>query len=99
MLLKPRDHDTPPGSLPIETGTDAWKNEAAGEYFFKQGPGATLVFLDPVNGAIMDRSNALLLGLQGKEFEQAGGATPTLQDKLQEVLDRLRSRYPQAAGG
>jgi hypothetical protein len=44
VQIKPRDGDIPPGSLAIETGADAWKNKAVGEYRFEQGPGATLVF-------------------------------------------------------
>jgi hypothetical protein len=35
VQLKPRDRDDPPGSLAIEQGSDAWKNEAAGEYGFR----------------------------------------------------------------
>ena len=32
VLLQPRDGDDPSGSLKIETGPDAWKNDAAREY-------------------------------------------------------------------
>lgn len=89
VLLKPRDGDVPAGSLPIETGTEAWKNEAAGKYGFKQGPGATLAFIDPRSGVIFDRTNAVLLHLMDGAFEASGGATPALHDKLTEILDWL----------
>ncbi|MEJ1972167.1 MAG: hypothetical protein WDM96_06765 [Lacunisphaera sp.] len=92
VLLKPRDHDVPAGTLKIETGADAWKNDAAGEYFFKQGPGATLAFVDPGSGAMFDHTNAVLLHLTDEVFSAAGGATPDLHDKLIEILDQLRRR-------
>jgi hypothetical protein len=94
VLLKPRDRDVPAGSLKIETGADAWKNDAAGEYGFKQGPGATLAFIDPASGALFDRSNAVLLDLTDVDFEASGGATPRLHAKLAEILERLRRRTP-----
>lgn len=89
VLLKPRDRDIPPGTLKIETGADAWKNEAAGEYLFKQGPGATLAFLDPVDGSMLDHTNAVLLELTDHRFQQNQGRTPVLHAKLQEILSRL----------
>jgi hypothetical protein len=92
LLLKPRDHDVPAGTLKIETGVDAWKNEAAGDYFFKQGPGATLAFVDPDSGAMFDHTNAVRLHLTDEDFSAAGGVTPGLQEKLTEVLDQLRRR-------
>jgi len=79
VQLKPRDGDIPPGSLPIETGADAWKNEAAGEYRFAQGPGATLVFLNPGNGSKIATTNAAALDLQ-----------KMLQDVLLKIEDTLR---------
>ncbi len=92
VLLKPRDHDVPAGTLKIETGADAWKNDAAGEYFFKQGPGATLAFIDPGSGAMFDHTNALLLHLTEEDFQATGGVTPGLQEKLVEIRDQLRRR-------
>jgi hypothetical protein len=89
VLLKPRDRDTPPGSLKIETGLDAWKNDAAGEYQFKQGPGATLAFLDPADGTCIGRTDAMTLALDEKDFVRAAGETPKLHAKLQEILAAL----------
>ena len=92
VLLKPRDGDVPAGSLAIETGADAWKNEAAGEYEFRQGPGATLVFLDPAAGAKIERTDAVALRLREKEFLENGGRTPELHAALERVLARLERR-------
>jgi hypothetical protein len=89
VLLKPRDGDRPPGKLKIETGDDAWKNEAAGEYTFRQGPGATIVFIDPVSGRIMDHTDAARLELTEAGFEATRGRTPRLEAKLSEILARL----------
>jgi hypothetical protein len=44
LELKPRDDDNPPGSKLIETGEDAWKNDAVREYGFLQGLGRRLFF-------------------------------------------------------
>jgi hypothetical protein len=90
LVLKPRDRDTPPGSLKIETGADAWKNDAAGEYLFKQGPGATLAFLDPADGSLLDHTNARRLKLTEENFARQAGHTPELHSKLQEILSHLR---------
>lgn len=92
VLLKPRDRDIPAGSLKIETGPDAWKNDAAGEYQFRQGPGATLAFLDPADGSNLDQTNAAALKLTEMNFHQNGGHTPELHAKLEEVLVRLLRR-------
>ena len=89
VLLKPRDHDEPPGSLAIEVGADAWKNEAAGEYQFTQGPGATLVFLDPRDGSRIIRTDAVALGLIEQEFLKNDGRTPQLHALLEDVLRKL----------
>jgi len=89
LQLKPRDNDTPPGSLKIETGVDAWKNDAAGEYQFQQGPGATLVFLDPITGAVIEHTDAARLGLMEGKFLAAQGETPLLHKTLQAVIDHL----------
>jgi hypothetical protein len=97
VLLKPRVRDRPPGSLKIETGADAWKNDAAGEYLFRQGPGATLAFLDPADGSLLDHSNARVLQLTDKYFQANKGRTPELHAKLVEILDHLR-RLPPTAG-
>lgn len=88
LLLVPRDKDNPPGSLKIETGVNAWKNDAAGEYQFKQGPGATVAFLRP-DGSLIERSDAMLLGLSEKEFLKNEGRTPKLHAKLEQVLAKL----------
>jgi hypothetical protein len=89
MLLKPRDGDTPAGSLQIETGLDAWKNDAAGEYQFKQGPGATLVFLNPADGSKIERTDASELRLTERDFEKLQGETPVLHAKLKDVLGKI----------
>ena len=89
MLLKPRDDDNPAGSLKIETGLDAWKNDAAGEYEFKQGPGATLVFLNPVNGSKIERTDATTLKLTERDFQKLNGETPLLHAKLKDVLAKV----------
>jgi hypothetical protein len=91
LLIKPRDHDNPPGSLKIETGVDAWKNDAAGEYKFEQGPGATLSFIEPQSGSILEHTNALKLELTEKAFLKHEGSTPALHAKLAEMLSRLAS--------
>lgn len=87
--LKPRDDDNPPGSLQIETGEDVWKNQAAGEYDFHQGPGATLAFIDPVNARKISRTDALQLQLSEQDFVANQGHAPKLEEKLREVLKVL----------
>jgi hypothetical protein len=89
VLLKPRDNDKPAGSLKIETGLDAWKNDAAGEYGFKQGPGATLVFLNPSDGSTIAHTDASALKLTEREFQKNKGETPVLHAKLKEVLAKV----------
>jgi hypothetical protein len=84
--IMPRDGDNPPGSLKIEKGSDAWKNDAAGAYGFEQGPGATLVFIDPGDGSMLGRSDASKLGLIDKEFVANQGHVPKLDAKLEEIL-------------
>jgi len=91
VQLKPRDNDNPPGSLKIETGADAWKNQAAGEYRFKQGPGATLVFLNPADGAKVATTTAEALDLVEVDFVKNQGRTPELEHMLQDVLRKLQA--------
>jgi len=93
VQLLPRDQDDPPGSRAVETGTDAWKNAAAGEYRFRQGPGATLVFLRPSDGARLDSSDAYRLGLDEPQLLRDHGRTPQLEDELMRVL-RMLGEYP-----
>lgn len=92
-LLKPRDAERDrfelAGTVEIETGLDAWKNGAAGEYKFKQGPGATLAFLDPRDGSMIVRTDATLLKLSEREFQKTQGEVPTLHAQLAEVLKKL----------
>ena len=90
VQIKPRDGDIPPGSLPIETGADAWKNVAVEEYHFEQGPGATLVFLNPGNGSRIATTNAAALDLLEPIFVRDHGCTPELQTMLQNVLLKIR---------
>jgi hypothetical protein len=87
--IKPRDGDNPPGSLKVEKGSEAWKNDAAGLYGFEQGPGATLVFINPVDGSILGRTDALRLGLFETEFVANQGRAPKLDAKLYEMLKLL----------
>ncbi len=87
--IKPRDGDNPPGSLKIETGADAWKNDSARVYCFNQGPGATLAFIDPKDGSMMSRTDALQLGLYEKEFVANQGRAPKLEATLEQVLQQL----------
>jgi hypothetical protein len=87
--IQPRDGDNPPGSLKIERGSDAWKNDAAGLYGFEQGPGATLAFIEPVDGSMLGRTDALRLGLFEKEFIANQGRAPKLEAKLEEILGLL----------
>lgn len=94
LLLKPRDGDKPAGSLKIETGLDAYKNDAAGEYKFEQGPGATVAFLSPIDGAIMERTDAMKLKLTEREFIKNEGSTPELHEKLKSVLAKLKKLPP-----
>ncbi len=94
LLLKPRDKDTPPGSLKIETGLDSYKNDAAGEYQFEQGPGATIAFLSPVDGAMIERTDAMKLKLTEREFTKNEGRTPELHEKLKSVLATLKKLPP-----
>ena len=89
--IKPRDGDKPPGSLGIEKGSDAWKNDAAGVYGFEQGPGATLAFINPADGSILGRTDALRLGLFEKEFVANQGRAPKLDAKLEEMLRLLNA--------
>jgi hypothetical protein len=94
VQLKSRDHDDPPGSLAIEQGSDAWKNEAAGEYGFRQGPGATLVVLSPVDGAKIESSDAYRLHLYELAFLAEAGRTPELERFLRTALRRLANQRP-----
>lgn len=89
VWLKPRDGDDPPGTLKIETGAEAWKNEAAGRYGFVQGPGATLAMIDPRNGEILERTDAVKLRLFEAEFRRNKGRTPVLHAMLEGVLKRI----------
>ena len=89
LLIKPRDNDKPAGSLKIETGLDAWKNDAAGEYEFKQGPGATLVIFG-ADGARLVRTDAGELSLSEKDFIKNEGRAPKLHAKLQDVLAKMK---------
>ncbi|ATC65271.1 hypothetical protein CMV30_15675 [Nibricoccus aquaticus] len=91
LLLKPRDNDHPAGSLIIETGLDAWKNDAAGKYDFKQGPGATLVFLNPADGTILDQTDAVALSLFEREFIRNTGTTPRLHTLLEKILAQIQT--------
>ncbi|MEO6568372.1 MAG: hypothetical protein ABIO94_06375, partial [Opitutaceae bacterium] len=75
-----------------ETGVDAWKNDAAGEYDFKQGPGATLAFLDPRDGALVERTDAMKLRLTEADFIKNKGDTPQLHAKLESILDRVAKK-------
>jgi hypothetical protein len=92
-LLKPRDKERDSfelaGTIEIETGVDAWKNGAAGEYKFKQGPGATLAFLDPADGKFLDRTDASLLKLSERDFQKNQGQTPVLHAKLADMLAKI----------
>ena len=90
IQIKPRDGDIPSGSLPIETGADAWKNKAVGEYRFEQGPGATLVFLNPGNGSKIATTNAAALNLLEPIFVRNQGCTPELHRMLQDVLLKIQ---------
>jgi hypothetical protein len=89
--IKPRDDDSPPGTLRIEKGVDAWKNDAAGIYGFEQGPGATLAFVNPADGSMLGRTDALRLGLYEKEFVANQGRAPKLDAKLEEMLRLLKA--------
>jgi len=97
VQLLPRDGDDPPGSLEIETGANAWKNGAAAEYRFRQGPGATLVFLRPSDGARLDSTDASRLGLDEPRLLRDRGRTPQLEDELGLVL-RMLGQQPAATG-
>jgi hypothetical protein len=94
VLLKPRDRDNPPGSQKIESGADAWKNDAVGTYLFKQGPGATLAFLDPSDGSLLDHTNAMILELTERDFQRLSGHAPELHAKLRIILSQLQRRIP-----
>jgi hypothetical protein len=91
VWLQPRDDDHPPGSRAIETGADAWKNEAAGVYEFDQGPGATIVFLDPRTGQILERTDARAQRLFDAAFTGDSGRTTKLHETLARILARLES--------
>ncbi len=95
LVIKPRDEERNSaelaGTIKIETGIDAWKNDAAGEYKFKQGPGATLAFLSPVDGSLIVRTDATALRLTETEFQKNQGKTPMLHAKLTEVLAKLKA--------
>jgi hypothetical protein len=90
VRIKPRDGDIPPGSLAIEKGADAWKNRAVREYHFLQGPGATLVFLNPQTGSKIATSNAAALELLEPIFLKDRGRTPKLNRLLHDVLSEIR---------
>jgi hypothetical protein len=90
VFLEPRDGESPPGSLRLETGEDAWKNDAAGTYKFVQDPGATLAFVDPKSGKILDITNSQKLNLTERMFIDLAGETPDLDWKLEEILRKLK---------
>lgn len=90
VMLEPRDNDNPPGSLSIETGENAWKNEAAGTYKFLQNPGATLAFINPESGEIIEITNSKNLNLTERMFIDQAGHTPDLEWKLEEILRKLK---------
>lgn len=92
--IKPRDNDQPAGTRKIETGADAWKNDAAGVYDFRQGPGAKLVFLDPTDGTQIDRTDANTLQLIEPNLVKNEGRTPLLDAELQRMLAALARRHP-----
>lgn len=96
VQLLPRDHDNPPGSLKIESGLDAWKNDAAGEYKFEQGPGATIVLLDPDDGSVIESTTAARLQLTEAAFTRQQGRTPMLESFLQRGLAALQARHRSA---
>jgi hypothetical protein len=89
LQIKPRDGDIPPGSHKIELGADAWKNDAACDYGFVQGPGATIVVLDPRDGAELIRTDALQMHLYESEFIANQGRAPELDAMLRKILGRL----------
>jgi hypothetical protein len=89
LELKPRDGDEPPGSKAIEIGADAWKNEAAREYGFVQGPGATFVFMRLGTGEKVARTDAVKLKLWEKRLIADQGRTPELESFLVTVLQKL----------
>jgi hypothetical protein len=96
LQLKPRDGDEPPGSLLIEEGDDAWKNAVAGEYGFRQGPGATIVILSPLDGSKIQVSDAFRLRLFQEEFVARGGETPELEGFLRAALRKLEEQANQS---
>lgn len=89
LQLKPRDGDSPPGSKKIEIGLDDWKNEAAGVYRFVQGPGATIVVLDPADGSEVAHTDAIAMHLYEAEFAALNGRTPYLEEFLSAALRTL----------
>jgi hypothetical protein len=89
LQIKPRDGDDPPGSRAIEVGADAWKNDAAREYGFLQGPGATIVVLDPSDGSRLIRTDALEMHLYESEFIEKQGRAPVLDAMLRKMLAKL----------
>jgi hypothetical protein len=89
VWLLPRDDDNPSGSSEIESGENAWKNEAAGLYNFKQGPGATIALIDPIGAKILKITDAVKLRLYEKDFIKNEGRTPLLESELRKVLEIL----------
>jgi hypothetical protein len=92
VWILPRDGDDPPGTLTIETGENAWKNDAVKVYGFEQGPGATLAFIDPADGSTLGRTDALRLGMADEVFTANRGHAPKLDSELKRVLQQLAKK-------
>ena len=74
-----------------------WDSAVIREYAFQQGPGATIMFIDPGTGKTV-RTDAQKMGLYQTVFDKANGETPILQKKIEDVLRAFGSGAGGAAG-
>lgn len=70
---------------------EAWDADVEAEYGFEQGPGATIVFLDPATGTAL-RTDAVKMELYMDKFEERQGQTPMLDAAIDKALETFGGR-------
>ncbi|MBI3552150.1 MAG: hypothetical protein HY077_06500 [Elusimicrobia bacterium] len=64
----------------------AWDEKVMDEYDFEQGPGATIVFINPKDGKAI-KTDASQMQLFMEPFDKEGGKVPVLEKALAKVLE------------
>lgn len=70
---------------------EAWDERVMTTYGFQQGPGATIVLIDPDTGRGL-RTDAVQQQLYMEPFEKNQGATPVLEETLQKALEAFGTK-------